>query len=79
MSLPIILGSYAVSSGVVVDPTMGALVFGVVAWLLAAFGLVRGSRVLRRDTLLGVGIETRSGRGKARADHRPGLPDDLAS
>ncbi len=56
---PIILGSYAVSSGVVVDPTMGALVFGVVAWLLAGFGLARGSRVLRRDTLLGVGIETR--------------------
>ncbi|MFQ5554400.1 MAG: ABC transporter permease [Acidimicrobiia bacterium] len=59
VSLPIILGSYAVSSGVVVDPTLGAFVFGVVMWVLATLGLVRGSRVLRRDTLLGVGIETR--------------------
>jgi len=59
VSLPIILGSYGVSSGVVVDPTIGAFVFGVVMWLLAILGLVRGSRVLRRDSLLGVGMETR--------------------
>lgn len=59
VSLPIILGSYAVSSGVVVDPTLGALVFGVAMWVFAITGLIRGSRVLERETLLGVGIETR--------------------
>lgn len=59
VSLPIILGSYAVSSGVVVDPTFGALGFGVLMWILAAIGLVRGSRVLRRESLLGVGMDAR--------------------
>lgn len=57
VSLPIILGSYAVSSGVVVDPTLGALGFGVVAWIFAITGLVRGARVLERESLLGVGME----------------------
>lgn len=59
VSLPIILGSYAVSSGVVVDPTFGALGFGVVMWTLAAIGLVRGARVLKRESLLGVGMDAR--------------------
>ena len=59
VSLPIILGSYVVSSGVVVDPTRGALVFGVVMWIFAIVGLIRGSRVLQRESLLGVGMETR--------------------
>lgn len=59
VSLPIILGSYAVSSGVVVDPTFGALGFGVVMWILAAIGLVRGARVLKRESLLGVGMDVR--------------------
>jgi ABC-type Na+ efflux pump permease subunit len=59
VSLPIILGSYAVSSGVVVDPTLGAFGFGVAMWILAAVGLVRGSRVLKRESLLGVGIDAR--------------------
>lgn len=59
VSLPIILGSYAVSSGVVVDPTIGAFGFGVVAWIFALTGLIRGARVLRRESLLGVGMEAR--------------------
>ena len=59
VSLPIILGSYVVSSGVVVDPTRGALVFGVAMWIFAIVGLFRGSRVLQRESLLGVGMETR--------------------
>ena len=59
VSLPIILGSYAVSSGVVVDPTIGALGFGVLMWAFALTGLVRGARVLKRESLLGVGMEAR--------------------
>lgn len=59
VSLPIILGSYAISSGVVVDPTIGAFFFGVFMWILAGVGLVRGSRVLKRESLLGVGIDAR--------------------
>lgn len=57
VSLPIILASYGISSGFVVDPTISALVFGVAMWILAIGGLLAGARVFQRDILLGVGIK----------------------
>ena len=57
VSLPIIMASYAVSSGLLINPTVAALAIGVVAWILAAFGLRAGTTALRRERLLGVGID----------------------
>lgn len=57
VSLPIIMASYAVSSGLLINPTFAALAIGVVAWILAALGLRAGTAAVRRDRLLGVGID----------------------
>lgn len=57
VSLPIIMASYAVSSGLLINPTVAALAIGVVAWILAAFGLRAGTSALKRERLLGVGID----------------------
>lgn len=57
VSLPVILASYGVSSGLLYDPAIAALGVGVVAWVLAAIGLFWGTRSLTRERLLGVGLE----------------------
>ncbi len=57
VSLPVIVASYAVSSGLLFDPTLAALVIGAVAWVIAIIGLVSGSNALRRERLLSVGID----------------------
>jgi ABC-2 type transport system permease protein len=57
VSLPIIMASYAVSSGLLINPTLAALAIGVVAWILAGLGLRAGTSALRRERLLGVGID----------------------
>jgi hypothetical protein len=57
VSLPVIVGAYGVSSGLLFDPTLAALVIGAIAWIVAAFGLVSGARALQRERLLGVGID----------------------
>lgn len=57
VSLPVIVASYAVSSGLLFDPTLAALSIGAVAWIFAIIGLMYGSRALQRERLLGVGIE----------------------
>lgn len=54
VTLPVILASYAIASGLLTSPVSGALVVGAAAWLLAAWGLVSGMRAMRRDRLLGV-------------------------
>lgn len=54
VTLPLILVSYAQSSGQLFgEPSIG-LMFGLVAWLLAALGLIRGARSVTRERLLGV-------------------------
>jgi ABC-type Na+ efflux pump permease subunit len=57
VSLPVILASYGVSSGLLYDPTGAAIVVGIFAWILAAIGLISGSRALNRERLLGVGLD----------------------
>ena len=56
VSLPVIVTSYAVSSGLLFDPTLAALLIGATAWLIAIVGLRLGSRALDRERLLGVGL-----------------------
>jgi hypothetical protein len=53
VTLPLIMLSYAQSSGALFG-THSALVFGTLAWLGAAWGLVRGQRAVKRGRLLGV-------------------------
>ncbi|HEX9643462.1 MAG TPA: ABC transporter permease subunit [Acidimicrobiia bacterium] len=57
VSLPIIIASYAISSGLIFDPTLAAIGIGAVAWIIAILGLMSGSRALQRERLLGVAIE----------------------
>jgi ABC-type Na+ efflux pump permease subunit len=57
VSLPVIVTSYAVSSGLLFDPTLAALAIGGVAWVLAIIGLRLGSSALQRERLLGVGLD----------------------
>ena len=57
VSLPVIVASYAVSSGLLFDPTLAALAIGAVAWVIAGIGLTAGANAIRRERLLGVGIE----------------------
>lgn len=57
VSLPIIIASYAIASGLLYDPTVAAFTVGAVAWVLAIIGLVTGSKALSRERLLGVGID----------------------
>jgi ABC-type Na+ efflux pump permease subunit len=58
VSLPVIVVSYAVASGLVYDPARSGLVTGLVAWVIAYLGLASGSRALRREILLGIGIKS---------------------
>ncbi|MDJ0960725.1 MAG: ABC transporter permease subunit [Acidimicrobiia bacterium] len=57
VSLPVIVASYAVSSGLLFDPTLAALLIGSVAWIIAVIGLISGSNALQRERLLSVGID----------------------
>ena len=53
VTLPLILVSYAQSSGLLFG-TGSALFVGIVAWAGAAYGLARGQKAVRRSRLLGV-------------------------
>lgn len=53
VTLPLIMVSYAQSSGVLFG-NRSVFVFGFLAWMGAAWGLVRGQRAVQRSRLLGV-------------------------
>ncbi len=55
VTLPLILLSYAQSSGLLLGETRSGLVVGALAWVAAAVGLRRGFRAVTRERLLGVG------------------------
>lgn len=54
VTLPIIILSYSVAAAVIASPGMSGFWIGLIAWLVAAFLIARGSRKLQRDRLLGV-------------------------
>jgi ABC-2 type transport system permease protein len=54
VSLPLIMISYAQSSGSLSTGTRSGLLIGAVAWAVAVLGLVRGARAVTRPRLLGV-------------------------
>lgn len=54
VSLPLIVLSYAQSSGTVSSAASSGLLVGLIAWALAILGLMRGARAVTRARLLGV-------------------------
>ncbi len=54
VTLPVILMSYGVSSGLLYSPVISAAIAGLIAWIIAAFLLVSGSKSIKRERLLGV-------------------------
>ncbi|MBV9665297.1 MAG: ABC transporter permease subunit, partial [Actinobacteria bacterium] len=56
VTLPLIILSYAQSSGALFGAGTSGLVLGAIAWALAAYGLTTGSKAVTRARLLGVDI-----------------------
>ena len=54
VTLPLIMVSYAQSSGVVLGSAASAVAVGALAWICAVVGLARGARAVTRPRLLGI-------------------------
>lgn len=57
VTLPVILMSYAVASGLLYSPVISAAAAGLIAWIIAAILLVTGSKSIKRERLLGVSAD----------------------
>lgn len=57
VTLPVILMSYAVASGLLYSPIWSAFGAGVIAWILALLLLASGAKSIKRERLLGVAAE----------------------
>lgn len=58
VTLPVIIASYGIASGLLFSPGVSAIAVGAAAWVLAVVLLLTGARALRRERLLGVASET---------------------
>lgn len=58
VTLPVILMSYAVASGLLYSPVLSAGVAGLVAWIIAATLLASGAKSIKRERLLGVSADS---------------------
>ncbi len=58
VTLPVIIVSYAVASGLLYSPVISAVIAGFVAWITAGLLLVSGARSIERDRLLGLSPDT---------------------
>lgn len=54
VTLPVILLSYGVASGLLYSPVISAAIVGAIAWLIAFALLASGAKSIRRERLLGV-------------------------
>ena len=57
VTLPVILMSYAVASGLLYSPVLSAAGAGLIAWIIAFTLLASGARSIKRERLLGVSAE----------------------
>jgi len=57
VTLPVILASYAVASGLLYSPVVTGSMAGLIAWIIAALLLASGSKSIKRERLLGVSSE----------------------
>ena len=55
VTLPLVLIAYSVASGSMFEGSIVAVVIGGLAWIAAALALVKTSKSVRRDRLLGMG------------------------
>jgi ABC-type Na+ efflux pump permease subunit len=53
VTLPVIVVAYGAASGSLFASTTSVWILGAGAWAIAAFGLVRGTRAVRRERLVG--------------------------
>lgn len=58
VTLPVILLSYVVASGLLYSPVMSAVIAGLIAWIIAGLLLASGAKSIRRDRLLGVAADS---------------------
>lgn len=58
VTLPLILLTYAQSSGTVLSGGRAAFILGCFAWTIAVIGLMRGSRAVSRPRLMGINART---------------------
>lgn len=54
VTLPVIIMSYVVASGLLYSPVISAAVAGLIAWVVAILLLVSGTKSIKRERLLGV-------------------------
>lgn len=59
VTLPVILIAYSVSTGLLFDATRVALAIGLLAWIGAIVGLIRGAKTVDRELLVGVDATVR--------------------
>ena len=57
VTLPVILMSYVVASGLLYSPVLSAAGAGLIAWLVAFTLLGAGARSIKRERLLGVSAD----------------------
>ncbi len=57
VTLPVILMSYGVASGLLYSPVISAAIAGLIAWIVTALLLVSGSKSIKRERLLGVSAD----------------------
>lgn len=57
VTLPVILMSYGVASGLLYSPVLSAGIAGLIAWIIALSLLASGAKSIRRERLLGVASE----------------------
>ena len=57
VTLPVILMSYGVASGLLYSPILSAAAAGLVAWIIALMLLASGAKAIKRERLLGVASE----------------------
>ena len=57
VTLPVILMSYGIASGLLYSPVVSAAISGLAAWIVAIILLVTGSKSIKRERLLGVSAE----------------------
>ncbi len=57
VTLPVIIASYGIASGLLYSPAYSALIVGAIAWIVAILLLRSGARAVRRERLLGVAAD----------------------
>jgi hypothetical protein len=53
VTLPVIVVAYGAASGSLFSSTTSVWILGGTAWAIAAFGLVRGTKAVQRERLVG--------------------------